>query len=158
MAGVRITEIAKDHALQMVRESGGRVTLPTRAVIAILSDSDDHLTADDIIAELDRRSPGIAPSTVYRVIQRLGELDVIGHVHTGIGPPVYHLRARSHAHLVCSVCHAIADVPERELDAMARSLRRNHGFVLDAHHSALLGLCSTCAAAREASSSASADS
>ena len=147
MATVRTTEIAKDHALRVVRESGGRVTLPTRAVVAVLADSHDHLTADDIIAELDRRTPGIAPSTVYRVIQRLGELDVLAHVHTGIGPPVYHLRAGSHAHLVCNRCHVIRDIPVGELDAMARTLQRRHGFVLDPHHSALIGLCERCAVA-----------
>jgi len=151
VATVRITQIeksdiAREHAARAVRESGGRMTFPTRAVLAILGESDDHLTADDIIAELERRSPGIAPSTVYRVIQRLGELDVIAHVHTGIGPAVYHLRATSHAHLVCNRCHVISDVSERELGALARSLRRQHGFVLDAHHSALIGLCANCAA------------
>jgi len=46
-------------------------------VVGVLLETDGHLTADDVIDVLDRSAPGVAPSTVYRVLQRLGELGVV---------------------------------------------------------------------------------
>jgi Fe2+ or Zn2+ uptake regulation protein len=139
-----------ERVLERIQVSGGRSTLPTRLVVTILAETDHHLTADDLINEVERRAPGIAPSTVYRVLQRLDELDVLKHVHSGGGAAFYHLREHAHAHLVCTDCGAITDVSQ-PVAAVLRSLEevtsRMHGFILDAHHSALLGRCLLCSAA-----------
>lgn len=133
---------ARVHA--MVRASGGRLTAPTRAIVSILASTEDHLTADDLIAEVERRVPGVAASTIYRVIQRLGEIDVIEHVHSGNGPAFYHLGAHGHAHLVCNSCGAVIDIPDGLVGSLASTVRDRFGFTLDPHHSALLGLCAKC--------------
>jgi Fur family ferric uptake transcriptional regulator len=143
----RITETSTDRALRIVRESGGRLTSPTRAVVAVLAESDEHLTADDLIAVIGERLPGVAPSTVYRVIQRLSELDLIEHVHTSIGPPIYHLREHGHAHLVCNGCGAITDIADDRLNVLRAALRKDFDFTLSPHHSALVGYCGACTAA-----------
>jgi len=147
VAPSRITENAGDRALRVVRESGGRLTSPTRAVIAVLAAGDDHRTADDLIAEVESRLPGVAPSTVYRVIQRLTELELIEHVHTTVGPPIYHLRDHGHAHVVCNSCGTIVDIPDDYFAGLQATVHRELGFTLAPHHSALAGFCRTCAAA-----------
>jgi Fur family transcriptional regulator, ferric uptake regulator len=162
MAPDRITETAADRALRVVRASGGRLTSPTRTVVAVLASGDDHLTADDLITEVEARLPGVAPSTVYRVIQRLSELELIEHVHTSVGPPIlseleliervhtsvgppiYHLRESGHAHLVCNGCGTILDIADEHLDALQEALSREFGFTLAPHHSALVGYCKEC--------------
>jgi Fur family ferric uptake transcriptional regulator len=136
-----------DRVLERIHHSGGRSTLPTRLVVTILSETEHHLTADDLINEVERRAPGIAPSTVYRVLQRLEELEVLKHVHSGGGAAFYHLREHAHAHLRCTDCGAITDVSQ-EVAAALRSLEeaasRAQDFALDSHHSALLGRCRLC--------------
>jgi Fur family transcriptional regulator, ferric uptake regulator len=128
-----------------IRSAGGRLTVPTRTVVSILLEGDGHLTADDLIAEVERRTPGIAPSTIYRVLQRLDEIDVIEHVHSGTGPAFYHLRERGHAHLVCNECGTIIDIPDSVLHDVARTVRRTYDFTVEPHHAALLGRCGQCA-------------
>jgi Fur family transcriptional regulator, ferric uptake regulator len=134
-----------EHIHEMVRAAGGRLTVPTRTVISILASSDAHLTAEDVIAAVDERIVGVSPSTIYRVIQRLGELDVIEHVHSGNGPAFYHLREHGHAHLVCNSCGIVIDLPDAVFDGLAKVALDEYGFSVDAHHSALLGLCERCA-------------
>lgn len=129
----------------MIRRAGGRLTVPTRLVVAILLASDRHLTADDLIAEVERRTPGIAPSTIYRLLQRLDEVDVIEHVHSGTGPTFYHLRELRHAHLVCNECGTIIDVPDNVFAQLSRTVRRTYDFTVEPHHAALLGRCINCA-------------
>ena len=130
----------------VIRQRGGRVTAPTRLVVGVLLDTDAHLTADDLIATVGRRKKGIAPSTVYRVLQRLGEVGVVEHVHPGDGPAFYHLREGGHAHLVCHRCNAVIDIADGALAGLAKKVEEAHGFALDTHHAALLGLCARCRA------------
>jgi Fur family ferric uptake transcriptional regulator len=146
MAGVRITEPEEDRIHDLIRDAGGRLTVTTRTVVAILLDGGGHLTADDVIAEAERRTPGIAPSTVYRVLQRLDELGAVEHVHSGHGPTFYHLRKGGHAHLVCSQCGAIIDIPDRMLGGLAQTVRRTYDFAIERHHTALIGRCASCRA------------
>jgi Fur family ferric uptake transcriptional regulator len=139
--------VPRDEVIfEAIRHRGGRVTAPTRTVVGVLLETDGHLTADDVIDVLERRAPGVAPSTVYRVLQRLGELGVVEHVHAGDGPAFYHLRERGHAHLVCHQCGAVIDIEDGALASLARRVEEAHGFALDTHHAALLGLCADCRA------------
>lgn len=138
-----------DEIFATIRAAGGRVTLPTRIVVEILAEGDRHLSADDLIAEFGQRVPGVAPSTVYRLLQRLDQLQVIEHVHSGVGATFYHLRDRGHAHLVCESCGAITDIPDRLLSTVTDAADRDFGFTVRTHHAALLGQCATCAASAD---------
>src|SRR6188472_4461668 len=141
----RVTVAAQPELIyDTIRDAGGRVTVSTRAVVEALLDGDRHLTAEDIIAETERRTPGIAESTIYRVLQRLDELGVVEHVHSGHHATFYHLRDVGHAHLVCTDCGAIIDVPDRVLATVSTSVARDYGFTVDLHHTALNGRCADC--------------
>lgn len=136
------------RVLGRIQAAGGRLTIPTTHVVTILCSTDDHLTADDIIAELERVNPGVAPSTVYRVLQRLHDLGALEHVRGGNGAAFYHLREQGHAHLVCSSCGSVSDLDHECDDALAQLValvRDRTGFVLDAHKTAFAGRCQTCA-------------
>ena len=141
-----MTATEQDRVYDQIRDAGGRITVTTRTVVAILLDAERHLTADDIIDAAERRSPGIAPSTVYRILQRLDDLGIVEHVHSGHGPAFYHLRERGHAHLVCSQCGDIIDIPDRMLDSLGQTIRRRYRFTIETRHTALSGLCESCAA------------
>jgi Fur family ferric uptake transcriptional regulator len=141
--GARIEGDEEARIHDMIRDAGGRLTVTTRTVVSILLEGDRHLTADDVIAEAVRRAPGIAASTVYRVLQRLDELGAVEHVHSGHGPTFYHLRERRHVHLVCSECGGIVDVPDALLSGVARKVQGEYGFTIEPRHSALIGRCAT---------------
>lgn len=133
------------RALDTIRESGGRVTGSTRQVISILAESHGHMTAEDLIAQIELRTPGVSPSTIYRVIHRLTQLNVVEHIHSGNGPAFYHLCEQAHAHLLCTECGAITDVPDAIFRSISKSVRSSYDFVVDPRHSAVLGHCVTCA-------------
>jgi Fur family ferric uptake transcriptional regulator len=146
VAPARALTSRDEEIFDVIRQRGGRVTAPTRLVVSVLLDTEAHLTADDLIDAVSRRRKGVAPSTVYRVLQRLGDVGVVEHVHPGDGPAFYHLRARGHAHLVCHRCNAVIDIADGALAGLAKKVDEAHGFALDTHHAALLGLCARCRA------------
>ena len=118
--------------------------MPMRVVVALLVDGDRHPTADDLIEAVNEQISGISPSTIYRVLNRLVELEVIEHVHSGTGPAFYQLRRHGHVHLVCNTCGTIANIPEAAFHDLANSLLTAYKFTLQPRHAALLGQCERC--------------
>jgi Fur family ferric uptake transcriptional regulator len=141
-----VSEQRVDAVMQHMRARGGRVTTGLRAIVELLATSDDHLTAVDIVEEVQRRHPAVHVSTVYRALERLSEAGMVVHLHVGHGPTVYHLADDYHGHLVCRRCGAVIDVPTAVIQPVARRVARDYGFALEAGHLALGGLCADCTA------------
>ena len=134
-----------DDILSLLRSRGDRVTASRRAVVEALLAGDHHATADEIAARVAAAHPEVHRATVYRTLDRLGELGVVTHVHMGHGPSTFHLNDRPHHHAVCSSCGAVVEVPLDALDDLAARLRTEHGFELSPQHFALSGRCRFCA-------------
>lgn len=131
--------------LAQLRERGGRVTTPRRAIVAELLRAEGHVTADELALRVRARYPDVSESTIYRTLNVLSEFGVVRHVHLGHGPAVYHLADEAHHHLVCESCGLVIEVPAAVLGGLRRRLVREYGFHLDAAHFALAGRCPACA-------------
>jgi Fur family transcriptional regulator, ferric uptake regulator len=144
-----------DEILSLLRAQGDRVTASRRAVVEALVAGDHHVTADEIVARVAEREGGGDPeahrATVYRTLDRLGELGVVSHVHLGHGPSTFHLDhgdGGPHHHAVCSSCGTVVEVPLDALGDLADRLRSAYGFELSPQHFALSGRCAACAGRR----------
>lgn len=135
-----------DGLLAKVRERGGRVTTCRRALIAELVATEDHVTADDLMARVQAKHPDIHRSTIYRSLSDLEDLGIVDHVHLGHGSAVYHLADSLHHHVVCEICGQVLEVPHEVFEPLAGSLRQRYGFELEPGHFAVIGRCATCAA------------
>ena len=140
-------------ALGLLRAQHERVTRARQAVIEVLDSTDDHLTADEIVARAEASAPGVHRATVYRALSTLGELGLVTHTHVGGSATVYHLTLPApadhaalapHAHLQCTNCQAVIDFPVDALDSLITRVDREVGFQIEPHHAALLGLCADC--------------
>jgi Fe2+ or Zn2+ uptake regulation protein len=139
-----------DAILALIRERGGRVTIPRRAIVsALLAASPAHTTADELADKVQADHPDIHRSTVYRTLETLTELGVVDHVHLGHGPAVFHLTDDPHHHLICGRCGTVVEVPSSMLASLRRRIAERYGFELDAKHFALAGRCAACAAEGE---------
>jgi Fur family transcriptional regulator, ferric uptake regulator len=131
--------------LDELREQGGKVTAPRRAIITALVEAGEHVTAEELGDAVRAVDPEIHLSTVYRTLETLTELGVVRHVHLGHGPAVYHLSDDAHYHLVCNRCGSIVELPPDAFDEFGDRVQRDYGFRLDARHFALGGYCRKCA-------------
>ena len=140
-------------ALGLLRDQHERVTKARQAVIEVLDSTDEHLAADEIVARAEASAPGVHRATVYRALSTLGELGLVTHTHVGGSATVYHLAVPSpadetasppHAHLQCTNCLAVIDIPVDVLDSLISRVDREVGFQVEPHHAALLGLCANC--------------
>ncbi len=141
-------------ALDVLRDQHERVTRARQAVIEVLDGTEEHLTADEIVARAEASAPGVHRATVYRALATLGELGLIIHTHVGGSATVYHLALPAaatqtsyrHAHLQCTSCQAVIDFPIDVLDSLISRVDHEVGFLVEPHHAALLGLCAECRA------------
>lgn len=130
-----------------LRELGQRSTPARRAVLGVIGETTDHLSADEIAVAVAERAPDVHRATVFRTLERLVSLGVVAHVHLPHGATTYHLRApdeRMHLHLLCRGCHQVFDADPGLLDEVVDRLRDSAGFELDPDHTALSGRCERC--------------
>lgn len=130
--------------LDMLRERGGRVTTPRRAIVSELLGAGGHVTADELTSAVQAKHPDVHLSTIYRCLDTLQQLGVIDHVHLGHGRAVYHLADETHQHLMCEVCGEVTEVPDAVFGELSTQLLADYGFSIRTRHFAVLGRCQTC--------------
>jgi len=133
-----------------LRRHGYKLTPQRRAVVHVITTSQDHLTPAAIFEKVKQHYPGIGLVTVYRTLKLLTELNFICELHTTDNFPSYTAGTpQHHHHLVCSGCGKVVDFPsprliEHEVAELEGRLSRDNGFRIDKHLLEFTGLCEPC--------------
>lgn len=138
-----------------LRGQGYRITVPRRAILALLSKTSKHLSAEDIYIAVRRNYPAIGLTTVYRTLEVLVEMGIISKLDFGEGRARYELRSRlseeiHHHHLICKGCNKVIDYTnfvkeEKELiEKTEKLLERKYDFEINEHRLQFYGLCNSC--------------
>ncbi|MDP9265258.1 MAG: transcriptional repressor [Chloroflexota bacterium] len=129
-----------------IRARGKRMTVQRRLVLEALERTSHHTTAEAVARQIRERHPQIDPSTVYRNLEALEELGLVTHTHLNDRVTRWHRAdVERHGHLVCRSCGSEQEVPLPALEPLDEVLRAQHGFVADLAHSAIVGICASCA-------------
>ncbi len=138
-------------ALANLRTRRERVTRVRQAVLEVLDGTDEHLSADEIAGRAEASASGVHRASVYRALATLGELGLVTHTHLGGSATVYHLNVdlpevppAGHAHLQCTNCSRVIDIPVALLEPLADAVEQGLAFRLEPRHTALLGVCADC--------------
>ena len=137
-----------EQTLDAIRLHGGRVTDQRRAILRVLFEQSDHVSADDLATRVHAQLPDVHVTTVYRFLEILEEMGLVSHVHLGHGPAVYHLIAGHHAHVICDRCGAIGVIDAAMMHRWSAQLDTSAGFSLVEQHFAFAGRCAACRAVR----------
>ncbi|MFI6977826.1 Fur family transcriptional regulator [Embleya sp. NPDC050154] len=136
------------EAVRQIRAHGERVTVARTAVLRVLADADEHLSADAIFAAVSRAAPGVHRTTIYRALDALERLDLVAFTRLRHDAATYHLAGHlvggTHVHVRCRVCGTVSHAPGDLLDDVASRLAAAQGFVLDPTAVALTGRCESC--------------
>lgn len=128
-----------------LRAAGYRLTTPRRAVLAVLADSEHHLSAEQIHELAEAYASDVNLASVYRTLTLLDELGLASEVRLGDGRGYWELAHDERAyHLHCTRCrrvrHHASDVIERIRDHLAD----HHGFAADGVDLVVHGRCADC--------------
>jgi len=119
---------------------------PQRAmIVSAIENSDNHISAEEIYAQVIAKYPHVNISTVYRTLEMLKRLGLVTETDLGEGRVRYHPAGKGHHHhLVCIECGAIIDLDESVLSPVKDVLRKKYGFIADLRHLAIFGRCTKC--------------
>ncbi len=130
---------------QLLRDRGLRWTPQRRALVAVLAETEGHVTGADLVERCRQRDPATIPSTVYRTLDVLEELGIVRHGHGPNGREEYHvLPVAVHGHLHCKICGASWEIGTAEAAAVVASLDAERGFEVDLSHVTIVGRCRDC--------------
>ncbi len=126
-------------------ELGYRLTPQRIMILSAIEDSDDHISAEEIYAQIVAKYPQVNISTVYRNLELLKGLGLVTETDLGGGRVRYHsVEKGHHHHLVCQECGAIIDLDESVLSSLKDTLLQEYKFIPDLRHLAIFGHCGKC--------------
>ena len=124
---------------------GYRLTPQRIMILSAIENSDSHISAEEIYAQVRAHYPQVNISTVYRTLELLKELELVTEISLGDGRVRYHCMGKGHHHhLVCQECGAIIDLDESVLSPLKDTLLREYKFIADLRHLAIFGRCVKC--------------
>ena len=139
---MRLTERQRVSEL---RQHGYKLTPQRRAVIRIVTSSNDHLTPTEIHEKIRDTYPGTGLVTIYRTLEILSELGLICEVHAGGSCRSYTMGSQQHHHhLICSGCGTVVNFTGYYLNELEKNLSKESGFRIDSHLLEFVGLCRDC--------------
>lgn len=104
-----------------------------------------HLTAQAIWVRARALQPRIGFATVHRGLTRLHEFGAVMKIDVpGEASAVYEPAASPHAHFLCTVCGAIADLDYSVPAQTVRLLAERHGIAIEREAVTFTGRCANC--------------
>lgn len=137
------------------RGQGYRLTIPREAILHVLTNTEEHLSAEDIYMVVHQKYPAIGLTTVYRTLDILVQMGVVFKFDFGDGRSRYELTEhfsgkKHHHHLICTMCSRIIDYTDfiddelELLDRTKKTLSKKHNFQITGHMMQFYGLCEKC--------------
>lgn len=132
--------------LSVLKKHGYKLTPQRRAVLKVLSSSQEHLTPTDIYDKVRSECPGIGLVTIYRLLQILTELGFICEIHANDNSRRYLItrQPEHHHHLICSGCGTVVEFTDCDLSGLGKRLSRETGFEIETHLLEFVGRCRGC--------------
>lgn len=131
--------------ISKLSEQGYRLTPQRMMVLSAIENSDNHISAEEIYAQVVAKYPHVNISTVYRTLELLKRLGLVTETDLGGGRVRYHPAEKGHHHhLVCQECGKIIDLDESVLSSLKIMLLREYKFSADLRHLAIFGRCANC--------------
>jgi Fur family ferric uptake transcriptional regulator len=126
---------------------GARNTRQRGQVLALLAETDDFRSAQQLHVLLRERGASVGLTTVYRTLQLLLDADEVDTMRLPSGEQLFRRCGQSHHHhLVCRGCGTTVEVEGPAVERWADRIAAEHGFTDVSHTLEIFGSCPRCAA------------
>jgi Fur family ferric uptake transcriptional regulator len=127
-----------------LKARGLKLTPQRKLIVDIIHDTKAHLTAEEIIAYVQSRMPGVNKSTVYRTLELLEKTNCVYKSELSDKIIYHHAEEGHHHHLVCSKCGKTTDCEEDLFAPVKEFTKEKYGFSVEFKHVVMNGLCEKC--------------
>ena len=123
---------------------GSGSTKQREAVLRVIRESDEHLTAIEVFEGARRLLPGISFATVYNSLRYLKTEGLIGEVRVGSDAARFDRKLTRHDHAVCRECGKLVDLDLPAPKALLKKAAELSQFEADSVEIILRGTCPDC--------------
>lgn len=128
-----------------LRDAGQKVTPQRMLILSTVRHASEHLTATQVIDQVQREYPYVDPSTVYRTLSSATELGFVSETDMGAGDAEFEwIGMDRHHHLICKTCGHVSSLDNTYLNGLATVLHEELDFEPDLGHFAIFGICGPC--------------
>lgn len=120
------------------------LTKQRQAVLRVIRESDEHLTANEVFERARHLLPGIAFATVYNSLRYLKNEGLIGEVRFGADCTRYDRTLKRHDHAICNDCGKLVDLELSIPDGLIKEAAKRSKFEPGSIEVTLRGQCPKC--------------
>ena len=124
--------------------AGSGSTKQRQAVLQVIRESDQHMTANEVFAKARKLLPGISFATVYNSLRYLKQEGFIGEVRFGTDAARFDRKLTRHDHALCNNCGKLVDLELRIPDELLRTAAKRSKFKPESIELTLRGSCPEC--------------
>ncbi len=135
---------------QDLKNAGLKATVPRMRILEIFqkaqeSETQRHLSAEDIYKQLVSENVDIGLATVYRVLTQFEAAGIIMRHYFGNDRATYEMDdGQHHDHIVCTRCGRVEEFVDKEIEKRQKMIAEQLGFELEGHALSMYGICSDC--------------
>ncbi|ABN51782.1 MAG TPA: transcriptional repressor [Hungateiclostridium thermocellum] len=124
---------------------GCKNTKSRKAVIEVLENAENPLSAEDIFLCIKKQGSSVNLSTVYRTLDLMESKSVVNKIVMMDGKARYELTVDGHRHhLVCTNCHKSVPIDFCPLENMEKDIGMRSDFDITGHKIEIYGICPNC--------------
>lgn len=127
---------------------GLRSTDQRRLIVETFFTAPNHISIEELLAEVRQQDARIGYATVYRTLKLLVECGVAFERKFVDGLSRYELADESshHDHIICVDCGKIVEFEEPKIEQLQEEIAARLGFHLTSHKHEMYGVCADCQA------------
>ena len=138
----------KLESLRKCLESKGLKSTTQRYFIAeTFFRTNTHISLDELLKKVRRKTPRIGYATVYRTMKLLADCSLALERQFGDGQTRFENIPSDghHDHIICIRCSRISEFQNEKIERLQEEMARKLGFKVVRHKLELYGYCSECA-------------
>jgi len=132
------------EALEMLKNTGVRITPQRHAILEYLVESMTHPTADEIYKALEGKFPNMSVATVYNNLRVFKEVGLVKELTYGDASSRFDYVTSQHYHVICEKCGKIVDFQYPQLHEIERLAQHMTDFDVTHHRMEIYGVCKEC--------------
>jgi Fur family transcriptional regulator, ferric uptake regulator len=135
---------AKRRFLDFLNGKNLRITAQRKAIIDTAFGTQQHFTADQLLAWSRRRDKSVSRATVYRTLPLLTESGLVREMDFGKDCKVYdpnYAEHPHHNHIICQDCEKIVEFDSEKIEKLENEISQRLGFSVKAHRLQITATC-----------------
>ena len=135
---------AKARFMRFLARKNLRITAQRQAIVDTVFGTDEHFTAEQLLAWSRQRDKSVSRATVYRTLPLLTESGLVREMDFGKEQKYYdpnYAEHPNHNHLICNDCDKIVEFDSDRIKKLENEISRRLGFSLKAQRLQITGTC-----------------